>query len=119
MSSSLKALPEYVPTLMDVVELPDSAVSDGKQPHSSTATEDNFSEVEALAAQNSSVPLEDDLFRRVMDRVGQSLDERLEHTMADIMREHLQMLLPRLQDEVVLVVKEAVRDALAAEKTKN
>ncbi len=58
---------------------------------------------------------EDQLLHRVMQRVDLVLEHRLREAVSKIILTHIQTLEPRLREEIELVVKESVNQAIAQE----
>lgn len=88
--------PRFVPTLTDVVH----AVND-TQP--------------AVAVPQKHVNMEDQIVHRVMQRVDLILDRRLREAVGQVILAHTQTLAPRLREEIELVVRESVMQAVALE----
>jgi hypothetical protein len=88
--------PRFVPTLTDVV--PASGHAD-----------------QAKIAQPNESRLEDQIVHRVMQRVDLVLDLRLREAVAQVILTHTQSLGPRLREEIELVVRESVIQAVAQE----
>ncbi len=91
--------PRFVPTLTDVVQL-------------------NSHPVQAHAAQPNEGELEDQIVHRVMQRVDLVLERRLREAVAQVILTHTQSLGPRLREEIELVVRESVIQAVAQELPK-
>ena len=87
--------PRLVPTLTDVVHLPDAEVPVNPAP---------------------SVPegLQEQLVQSVMLRVDAILSKRLHEAVAELVHTHTALMAPLLQQQIEVVVREAVVDALAA-----
>lgn len=90
--------PRYVPTLTDVVQ---QVGQFGSRPPD-------------VDAQNA-VQLEDQIVHRVMQRVDLVLERRLREAVAQVILSHTQTLGPRLREEIELVVRESVSQAVAQE----
>lgn len=108
--SSPQMPPRFVPTLTDVV-----------QPATSPGTP---SSVSFSAAQSRQVTgpdggldsqFEDQVVHRVMQRVDLVLERRLREALGQLILTHTQALGPRLREEIELVVREAVSQAVAQE----
>lgn len=82
--------PRFVPTLTEVVQAPPAA-----------APEPVF--------------LEEQLVRKVLQRVDVTLERRLREAIATVVLEHTRTLGPALRDQIEEVVREAVAQALADE----
>ena len=94
--------PRFVPTLTDVVH-PVAHINRFNQPLHHTDL------------QQSSVQLEDQIVHRVMQRVDLVLERRLREAVAQVILSHTQSLGPRLREEIELVVRESVSQAVAHE----
>ena len=97
MSKSLVP-PRFVPTLTEVVPpgLPPDLSPDAAKPES-------FNQ------------LEDQIVHRVMQRVDLVLERRLREAVGQVILTHTQTLGPRLREEIELVVRESVSQAVAQE----
>ena len=100
--------PRFVPTLTDVVHPVD---------HSNPVHQVNHSDqpLNATGFQQSAVQLEDQIVQRVMQRVDLVLERRLREAVAQVILSHTQTLGPRLREEIELVVRESVSQAVAFE----
>ncbi len=95
--------PRFVPTLTDVVHsVPRFGLN---APLSGPET--------------GAVTLEDQIVHRVMQRVDLVLERRLREAVAQVILSHTQTLGPRLRDEIELVVRESVSQAVAQEIPNN
>lgn len=94
--SNASVPPRFVPTLTDVVQ-----VSDDYLPANVVIQTDN--------------QLEDQIVHRVMQRVDLVLERRLREAVAQVILTHTQALGPRLREEIELVVRESVIQAVAQE----
>lgn len=93
--------PRFVPTLTDVVR-----------------SVDHFSpQLQAFNhdVQQNPVQLEDQIVHRVMQRVDLVLERRLREAVSQVILSHTQTLGPRLREEIELVVRESVSQAVAQE----
>lgn len=88
--------PRFVPTLTDVV----SSINDG-QP--------------VIAARQSAGQMEDQIVHRIMQRVDLVLERRLREAVGQVILAHTQTLTPKLREEIELVVRESVIQAVAQE----
>ena len=88
--------PRFVPTLTDVVK----ASGHGDQINTVQPNESH---------------LEDQIVHRVMQRVDLVLERRLREAVAQVILTHTQSLGPRLREEIELVVRESVIQAVAQE----
>ena len=91
----------FVPTLTDVVK---PVLAQQLQPGPAFATA-------ALEL------LEDQVVHRVMQRVDMVLERRLREAVGQVILAHTQALGPRLREEIELVVRESVIQAVAQELT--
>lgn len=89
--------PRFVPTLTDIVQ-PDT------QPFHTAAP-----------AVQSHTLVEEQMVHRVMQRIDLVLDRRLREAVGQLILAHTQTLGPRLREEIELVVRESVSQALAQE----
>lgn len=99
--SSPSTPPRFVPTLTDVVQPETSPQALETQPNNSLG-----SSHESLEAQ---------IVHRVMQRVDLVLERRLREAVGQVILMHTQSLGPRLREEIELVVREAVSQAVAQE----
>jgi len=97
--SQLPMPPRFVPTLTDVVQ-PVMAQEQRMPPASTSAA------IELL---------EDQVVHRVMQRVDLVLERRLREAVGQVILAHTQALGPRLREEIELVVRESVSQAVAQE----
>jgi hypothetical protein len=88
--------PRFVPTLTDVVQA-------SGHPDQVKITQPNENH------------LEDQIVHRVMQRVDLELERRLREAVAQVILTHTQSLGPRLREEIELVVRESVIQAVAQE----
>ena len=94
MAAAPRTPPRYVPTLTEVVQ-PAAAPEGG-----------------------AALPLEllqEQVIHRVMQRVDLSLERRLREAIATLVLEHTRNLGPLLREEIELVVRQSVSDAVAQE----
>lgn len=89
--------PRFVPTLTEVVRTPRPGA--GSDPALSTTL------------------LEEQLVHRIMQRVELTLERRLREAIATTVLQQTQLLGPLLREEIELVVRECVEQALAEELT--
>lgn len=92
--------PAYVPTLTDIVPPP--------------ASRDKADE-SAMAEMAAATDLQALMVQRVLLHVDGVLETRLREATAQLIREHVQALLPQLLDEVERVVRESVSEAFERE----
>ncbi|RYX91541.1 MAG: hypothetical protein EOO28_25220 [Comamonadaceae bacterium] len=95
--SSSPVPPRFVPTLTDVV-LPEAAVV--HRPASIV---------------QDTVVFEEQMVHRVMQRIDLVLERRLREAVGQLILAHTQALGPRLREEIELVVRESVSQAVAQE----
>jgi len=97
--NSASVPPRFVPTLTDVVH-----------------QADHFNPKPPVGGvQHNAVQLEDQIVHRVMQRVDLVLERRLREAVAQVILSHTQALAPRLREEIELVVRESVSQAVAQE----
>lgn len=94
--------PRFVPTLTDVVQLADQIAK--------PSPDKPISEF-----QDDALQLEDQIVHRVMQRVDLVLERRLREAVAQVILSQTQTLAPRLREEIELVVRESVSQAVAQE----
>ena len=94
MAAAPRTPPRYVPTLTEVVQ-PAVAPDQG--------------------AAVSLEQLQEQVIHRVMQRVDLSLERRLREAIATLVLEHTRNLGPLLREEIELVVRQSVSDAVAQE----
>ena len=97
--------PRFVPTLTDVVHQVD------RPPHMSNINQ----QLQYVGVQIDAVQLEDQIVHRVMQRVDLVLERRLREAVAQVILSHTHTLGPRLREEIELVVRESVSQAVAHE----
>jgi hypothetical protein len=97
--------PRYVPTLTEVV-LP------GRSDAAPSPAPPQFSQ-DAYAQPDAR--LEEQIVQRVMQRVDLVLERRLREALGQLILSHTQSLGPRLREEIELVVRESVSQAVAQE----
>ena len=100
--------PRFVPTLTDVVH----PVSNINRNYSSNFIYEHLHHADS---EQRSVQLEDQIVHRVMQRVDLVLERRLLEAVAQVILSHTQSLGPRLREEIELVVRESVSQAVAHE----
>lgn len=99
--------PRFVPTLTDVVRVTRHAQADVQ-----AAVQAN---VQVNEREPSNGQIEDQIVHRVMQRVDLVLERRLREAVASVILTHTQALGPRLREEIELVVRESVIQAVAQE----
>ncbi|MBS0508784.1 MAG: hypothetical protein JSR53_15515 [Proteobacteria bacterium] len=120
-----KTPPRFVPTLTDVVQLPDAVrFAAGKPepapvvpPSATVAPPPVPVTLEPDARPVRSLPdgIEEYVVHRVMQRVDLVLDQRLREAIALVVQEQTRSMVPRLREEVESVVRHAVYEAVADE----
>lgn len=93
--------PRFVPTLTDVFHATQAAAATNKQ---------KLQPSRVLPSQ-----LDEHLAQSIMQRVDLILERRLREAVGQLILAHTQALGPRLRDEIELVVRETVRQAVAQE----
>jgi hypothetical protein len=96
MMNNTSAPPRFVPTLTDVVQ------ASVQYSHGNVVPQ----------AENQ---LEDQIVHRVMQRVDLMLERRLREAVSQVILSHTQAMGPRLREEIELVVRESVMQAVAQE----
>ena len=104
--SSASTPPRFVPTLTEVVH-----------PASVSGLTDVMAPNAVLTSNADASPhqLEDQVLHRVMQRVDLVLERRLREAVSQLILAHTQALGPRLREEIELVVRESVSQAIAQE----
>ena len=98
--------PRVVPTLTEVVHPPSlSGLPDATAPNVAFSSNPDASLHQ----------LEDQVLHRVMQRVDLVLERRLREAVSQLILTHTQALGPRLREEIELVVRESVSQAIAQE----
>ncbi|MGB3879332.1 MAG: hypothetical protein WA955_02040 [Diaphorobacter nitroreducens] len=134
MTTPTKKPPRFVPTLTDVVQMPEAEGSSARPspPVTRPATTAASLSVPLPAAPHSPPPLaapapvaplpaglpygfEEYVVHRVMQRVDVVLDQRLREAIAVVVQEQTRSMVPRLREEVESVVRQAVYEAVAEE----
>lgn len=138
MSTPPRVPPRFVPTLTDVVHLPEAATlsevpivvppapaipprppQPAAEPAQPVLASVQTAMMELLAQPTSASPLppgiEEYIVHRVMQRVDVVLDRRLSEAVALVVQEQTRSLVPRLREEVESVVRHAVYEAVAEE----
>ena len=100
--------PRFVPTLTDVVLPAEAAYSQ------QGASTEAFGDALAASFQPGG-QFEDQMVHRVMQRVDLVLERRLREAVGQVILTHTQALGPRLREEIELVVRESVSQAVAQE----
>jgi len=127
MSTATATPPRFVPTLTDVVELPDNAVpleiapeaallpgtALGAFAHMPTAPTRPAQEPSPSTPMHTG--LEEEVIHRVLHRVDMTLDQRLRKSIVEAVEEQISAITDRLRDEVENIVRHAVYEAVAQE----
>ena len=98
--------PRFVPTLTEVVH--PASIADSTQAKTPVANA-------LLSPEMSLRQFEDQLLHRVMQRVDLVLEHRLHEAVSKIILTHTQALGPQLREQIELVVRESVSQAIAQE----
>ena len=118
MSTPPRMPPRFVPTLTDVVHLPETAVLSEAQaaPPPAAVQAPVPAPAEApVAASPLPHGIEEYVVHRVMQRVDVVLDQRLREAIVLVVQEQTRSMVPRLREEVEAVVRHAVYEAVAEE----
>jgi len=123
--------PRFVPTLTDVVELPDNAVplelgleltSQPQIPQTAALIPDaplTASTTPPVTEKPPSAPmhtgLEEEVIHRVLHRVDIVLDQRLRKSIGNAVEEQINTIAERLRDELETIIRHAVYEAVAQE----
>lgn len=102
--NNLPGPPRFVPTLTDIVQSAMPGIDKPVEPRSET-----------VLTGNESGLFEEQLMKRVMQRVDLTLDRRLREALGQVILAQTQNLVPLLRQEIELVVRESVSQALAQE----
>ncbi|MBS0468334.1 MAG: hypothetical protein JSS31_05165 [Proteobacteria bacterium] len=135
MTTPPKTPPRFVPTLTDVVHLPDTprrfvgaASHPSQEAASAAAAVDSAPQAlrfkpvhdsESGARRDFPGGIEEHVVHRVMQRVDLVLDQRLREAIAQVIQEQTRSMVPRLREEVESVVRHAVYEAVADELAGN
>lgn len=94
--------PRFVPTLTDIVQSP-------------VLVTPSADEKSAEPLRPDALVMEEEIIHRVMQRVDLMLDRRLREALGQVILAHTQNLAPLLREEIELVVRESVSQALTQE----
>ena len=108
--NSTSVPPRFVPTLTDVVH-----PSDHFNRNNNTNNNPINQPLPHNNIQQNPVQLEDQIVHRVMQRVDLVLERRLREAVAQVILSQTQSLGSRLREEIELVVRESVSQAVAYE----
>lgn len=129
--SAPRTPPRFVPTLTTVLELPpEAAPAPAPEPDPAAPSEaarpplPEPAQAVALSpqAQMSEVEafrLEEQLLHRVLQRIDLQLEEQLSDAVSAAVQQHLDTMIPRLRDEIEVVLRTLVSEALARELQDN
>ena len=92
--------PAYVPTLTDIVY--PAPVPTPAPAHSAESAKDGRAAAEDLQAL---------MVQRVLEHVNLDLDSRLQEVTAQLVRQHVSAMLPRLADDIERVIRASVANA--------
>jgi hypothetical protein len=120
MATSDRIPPRFVPTLTEVVPMAPvpPAPAQGVTPSVWGALQDAFtpSQVDGGSSGGPDLALQQEsIIHRVMQRVDLALEDRLREAVASVVLEQVRVMAPRLRDEIEMVVREAVSEAVAEE----
>ncbi len=135
MASNLRTPPRFVPTLTAVVEVPAPEAEQpaetltagpepaaGASPHAAfhSAEEEQAALAPALAlSDDEAFRFEEGLVHRVLQRVDLALEARLTDTVSAAVQQQLDGMLPRLREEIEMVLRTLVIESLAQELGEN
>lgn len=133
MSGNQRTPPRFVPTLTTVLELPaepapvaEAAPAQVPVQPEALAAAPPIEPAQAVAlspqAQLSEVQalrLEEQLLHRVLQRIDLSLEEQISDAVSAAVQHHLDTMIPRLRDEIEVVLRTLVSEALADELSEN
>lgn len=123
MTTPPKKPPRFVPTLTDVVVLPEAAqlvaAKAGEAPPAQVLPAavplPDVENAAGAAARHLPDDIEEYVVHRLMQRVDLVLDQRLREAIALVVQEQTRSMVPRLREEVESVVRHAVYEAVAEE----
>jgi hypothetical protein len=122
--------PRFVPTLTDVVQpdvlRPEPSMSIHQNSTAQVSRSEQTSSFNTSHTQSASITpplmtletqlkLENEILSRVMQRVDTVLEASLQEAVSEIVFAHTQTLTPRLREEIELVVRDAVMQAVSQE----
>ncbi|MDO8945438.1 MAG: hypothetical protein Q8N17_02110 [Burkholderiaceae bacterium] len=103
----VKPPPRFVPTLTEVVP--------AAPPAALVPAQEGLPPSPPQAHAVLPGPLQEQIIHRVMQRVDVSLERRLREAIATVVLEQTRLLGPMLKEEIELVVRQSVSEAVAAE----
>ena len=119
MAPSDRLPPRFVPTLTEVVAVaPPPVPAHAVTPSVWGALHDAFTPPQPADGAPSGADIvlqQESIIHRVMQRVDLALEERLREAVASVVLEQVRVMAPRLRDEIEMVVREAVSEAVAEE----
>lgn len=106
MSDAARIPPRYVPTLTEIV-LP--AAPEPATEWLDMAPLDDTPDAESFSS------MQEQIIHRVMQRVDALVEQRLHQAIAAVVQQHTQALEPQLREEIELVIRQSVSEAVAEE----
>ncbi len=113
MTSPPRVPPRFVPTLTEIVEVPDPPSTHAPPPDAEPVLVTNPLSADLAPALPDG--FEEVVVHRVMQRVDVLLEQRLRLAVAQVTEEQTRSLVPRLREEVESVVRQSVYEAVAQE----
>ncbi|MBU6502082.1 MAG: hypothetical protein KGQ35_04375 [Burkholderiales bacterium] len=105
MTDAARIPPRYVPTLTEIV-----------LPAQEPATEwMDMAPLEETPEPESFSSMQEQVIHRVMQRVDALVEQRLHEAIATVVQQHTQALEPQLREEIELVIRQSVSEAVAEE----
>ena len=105
MSDAARTPPRYVPTLTEIV-----------LPALESAPEwIDLAPLDEAAVPESFSSLQEQIIHRVMQRVDVLVEQRLREAIAAVVQQHTKTLEPLLREEIELVIRQSVSEAVAEE----
>ena len=105
MTDAARIPPRYVPTLTEIV-----------LPAQEPATEwMDMAPLEETPEPESFSSMQEQVIHRVMQRVDALVEQRLHEAIAAVVQQHTQALEPQLREEIELVIRQSVSEAVAEE----
>ena len=105
MTDATRIPPRYVPTLTEIVLPAQEPVTEWMDmaPLEETREPESFSS------------MQEQVIHRVMQRVDALVEQRLHEAIATVVQQHTQALEPQLREEIELVIRQSVSEAVAEE----
>jgi hypothetical protein len=129
MTGSQRTPPRFVPTLTTVLEpLPEPVPAEAPPqqhpvpvpaPMAAEASAAIALDPQAQLSEAEAFRLEEQLMHRVLQRIDLSLEEQLSDVVSAAVQQQLDVLIPRLRDEIETVLRTLVSEALARELSDN